>query len=411
MENNFEKQVRQRLRSMRVDPSDRAWKAIEQRLPKKRRYPIAIPAFILAICLISATLWVWNFRYQKRQVTTVLKTADKMTMDKPQPQTPYINSPSATNPGDQFTGERVGGNKRNQDPNTICRGKNAINFQHSVTSSTGFEADKSPFVNTTTHTSIAHLPVEAASGLPDMYTSERNFVPMSPPNNLTLTHSIPFQAPATTHALALSIVMKTGISGFANRHGNPQSSMPVQSDPNATPGSPASPVGVTIRPSASFAAGIMLQKQISKSAAVSTGLMYNYSSVAMQAKMINNPPERHDFVKQFHFVELPLLLTLRLSRPDANLPLSWTGGLQFAQLVSTNSQQLPALAYFQPFEHLNKTQVSLNTGVQLSLLKNSRHSLQLGPWFNYHISNMATRGTYHKKHMYFVGLKAGILLK
>ena len=60
-QNNFEKNVRQKLEELKIPPSDSVWANVEKRLGKKEKDKKFILLFLLSIILLlSASYWLWN---------------------------------------------------------------------------------------------------------------------------------------------------------------------------------------------------------------------------------------------------------------------------------------------------------------------------------------------------------------
>jgi hypothetical protein len=206
-----------------------------------------------------------------------------------------------------------------------------------------------------------------------------------------------------------------------------QNSNPNSSGSGSTPTPSFAPS--VIKNSAAFAAGIFAEKNISAGSKISLGISYKYFSlinkVGARLDSINNAQyfflsqniysatnASHSYRNHFHFLEVPVMLSFRLSRNN-DLPISWNAGINISQLIGSNSLQYQ---YGQGFYYndnslLHKTQFGITTGISVTLFARQKMPFTIGPSFYYSASSISDEGLYQKKHFSFIGIRAEMLFR
>ncbi len=185
-----------------------------------------------------------------------------------------------------------------------------------------------------------------------------------------------------------------------------------------------------IKNSTAFVAGIFIEKNISKRGKISFGLSYKYYSLvnkvgikidsllspSMQYYNVSNPYSSiissHNYRNNFHYLELPLSFELRLNK-NKKLPLSWNAGINISELISSNALQFKSNpgVYYNDNSLFNKTQFGLGTGLSLTLFSQQKMPFTFGPYFYYSATSLADNGLYARKHFNFIGIRTEILFK
>jgi hypothetical protein len=182
-----------------------------------------------------------------------------------------------------------------------------------------------------------------------------------------------------------------------------------------------------IRNSSAFMAGIFVEKNISPKKKISIGISYKYFSflnkVGNRIDSLYSLPQSYSslnyvyssvnlktYRNNFHFLEVPVSIKFQLNN-NSNLPIFWNAGINISQLISTNALQFKSNAgfYYRDNSFFNKTQFGLSTGFSATLFAKGQRPFNVGPYFYYSATTLANKGLYNKKHFAFIGLKTEIL--
>jgi len=157
---------------------------------------------------------------------------------------------------------------------------------------------------------------------------------------------------------------------------------------------------------------------------VSFGLNYHYYStrIATGAKIDSNltmyanyaivqtngyyrPGNSSSYLNQYHFIELPVLLKVRLNR-SVRMPLTAQGGLALSELISSNALQYNqgAGVYYKDNSLFSKTQCNLSVGLMLGLSGRSV-MYQIGPEFQYGLTSLLKNSGAEKEHFLSAAIK------
>jgi len=173
-----------------------------------------------------------------------------------------------------------------------------------------------------------------------------------------------------------------------------------------------------INNSFAFIIGAFVGKNISKKSKILLGISYKYfslvnkvgaptSSALYQFSAANNI---NSYRNNFHYLELPVSFKFQLNKSKM-LPLYWQAGINISQLISSNALQFQASPglYYNNNSLFKKTQLGLNTGISATLFSKQRIPLTIGPYFYYDASKLANKGLYQNKHFSFIGIRTEIL--
>jgi hypothetical protein len=185
-----------------------------------------------------------------------------------------------------------------------------------------------------------------------------------------------------------------------------------------------------IKNSTAFVIGVFIEKNISKRGKIVLGLSYKYYSLVNKvgkkvdsllspstqylslSNSFNSFNSIHTYRNNFHYLEVPVSFKLQLNK-NKKLPLSWEAGVDLSQLISSNALQFqsnPGL-YYNDNSMFNKTQFGLNTALFVTLFLQQKMPFTVGPYFYYSTSRLADKGLYQNKHFSFIGIRTEILLK
>ncbi len=113
----------------------------------------------------------------------------------------------------------------------------------------------------------------------------------------------------------------------------------------------------------------------------------------------------------FHYIGLPIEFKFQIAN-SKKTQLYLNTGFSISQLISSNALQFNNATglYYYDNSQFNKTQIGFNTGFDIAFNTNQRKSFLLGPYFNYSISKIADQG-YNKHHFTFIGLRTQFIFR
>lgn len=168
--------------------------------------------------------------------------------------------------------------------------------------------------------------------------------------------------------------------------------------------------------------GVSAQKKISKSTSIVLGINYKYFStlndvgswVSSGNYYSNLSSASYQSFKthrnNFHFVEVPVLFKIE-ARQNKKLPFSLVVGAGFSRLVSSNSLQYQQGMLFNDNSLFNKTQVALIGGLSAILFSKKPYPVSIGPYLNYGINSLGSKGLYGSRHLGFIGIRTEVFFK
>jgi hypothetical protein len=201
----------------------------------------------------------------------------------------------------------------------------------------------------------------------------------------------------------------------------------------------------------SWSAGGFVQKQLSKRISLSAGVQYSYFSTKMHvgefmryAISVSNasydqvvsdfyqgsrsaynvggglnttsyprPPQDHEYVNKYHFLEIPVKIHWLVTNEEAALPVIVDGGLSVSRLLHSNALHYDGTndVYYRDSDYFNKIQAGITAGVNVALFNNSKHPVWIGPTIKYQLSNLITSDLSGGQHLWSFGLGAKFFLK
>jgi|GEM_PF-6002586 len=184
------------------------------------------------------------------------------------------------------------------------------------------------------------------------------------------------------------------------------------------------PSSISIEPGFYWAAGGFIQRNFSKSFAISTGLRYaQYSTRIFTGSTFNNArifynsgnfavtDTASQYTNSYHFLELPLTAQFKLNKSN-NFPVFANVGMSFGYLLATNSLNNNGYtsAFYMSNDLFNKTQFGLHGGFSFGVLNKSKCPLRVGPSFNYKLTELQENAG-SNKHLLSFGVDFRVLLK
>jgi len=185
-----------------------------------------------------------------------------------------------------------------------------------------------------------------------------------------------------------------------------------------------------IKNSIAFIIGALIEKNISPRGKIALGLSYKYYSVINEvgkkvdsllspsaqyfsvSNSYNSFTSSHAYRNNFQYLEVPVSFELQLNK-NKKLPLFWQAGVDVSELIGSNALQFEASPgiYYNDNSMFNKTQFGLHTGLFATLFSRQKVSFSFGPYFYYSASSLAGSGLYDGKHFRFIGIRTEVSIK
>src|SRR5688572_766900 len=183
--------------------------------------------------------------------------------------------------------------------------------------------------------------------------------------------------------------------------------------------------------------GAFAQRRLSSRTSLSAGLQYGYYSNILHvgnrrdsilsnnqnsqfsvsldrnaSQVYNAGGSTMKHTNHYHFIELPFLFQWQLNK-NKTKPFTWSAGFTVGQLIASNAIMYDTAfngVYYENKSQLNKTQFSLSTGFSWTIANNKKMQWNLGPVANFHLTKLVDNPFESKRYLFFVGLRAGVLL-
>lgn len=466
-ENKFEKQVRQKMDELKINPSDSVWENIKSGIEKRKERKWGLLIFLLL--LITALTGGYWFLNSPDLPNSKSKEAINTNIEK------KIKYPGIRNKNDvkeekAETGQLTTDQKElsnnlsekvNDDNKNFTASREPIN--ENVKRKLFKKKTKGNLVATVASSEVATMPVDKegndrmAARKPniendidnandkilsdvkiDSNNTEKDIAAIgdstieSKNKKDTTTKNIvakKFVTAPSKSRWQVGIFMAGGISHVGNQFlglGNSSSADYLQSPGNnGSTGGAIIPSPSQIKNSAGYVVGIFLEKNISKKTKVLFGINYkefNTSNLVGQKNdttggvyydyYSRNSNAKKQYNNNFKFIEMPLGIKVLLG-DNKNFPVFWSGGITLSQLVKSNALQFDARSgiYYKENSLLNKTHLGFSTALSTTLFQNRKFAMLFGPYFQYSASQLANQGLYNKKHFVFIGLYTEILFR
>jgi len=458
-QNNFEKDIQQKMGDLKIAPSDSVWPNIEKHIGKKNkeRRPIFIIIFFLLFLSLGG-FWFINSKTNNQQknepIASILKKGSKPTnnidsslnqkmIDKvisSKPDTASIipnNSKIKSNSIEKNTisskkltinYSKITKNKSTASKPTSLPDKQAKNKEtYFDTKNKNISATKKEVtVETNIKEETASLQKEDKNDSLKDQSKLPNIKKETAPVKDSLTKKN--QKKNETHPWNFGVTFTGGVSAI-NKNSIEKNYLYTYG--NITSGGiPVYyPHPSEIKNSTSLNVGLFLEKNISDKNKISFGISYQYfsfvnkvgSRIVTPGNILSLNPSANfysadsslsSYRNQFHFLEIPITINFRVNR-NKNVPIFWNAGINISELISSNALQFqsnPGI-YYKDNSLLHKTQFGLHTGFSVMLFAKEKMPLTIGPDFYYSPTNIANKGLYSKMHYSYIGIQANILFQ
>ncbi|MEO8412452.1 MAG: outer membrane beta-barrel protein [Ginsengibacter sp.] len=443
-ENKFEKQVKRKMDELKLQPSEELWSIIANRIEKKKRPGWGFLFLFLLLCaFLSGGYFIWHRGHvpaSKEKYVSKINAHEnniKAKIDKNKNVAKDVISDSSHRNKDKANNLITNKNVKVK----ILQRNKIINASKIVSR-----------VNSRQKTSI--VSTEPEEGNIQKKKNVNQPIPKPPgislPNETGSKQEVPIGAKINNDSLAkpgvsnnnepdtvkLLSQKKAGskqsrkdkwytgvlISGGISSTGNSFLSQD-KSAYSSYPGNLNSGPGITFQASEARAGfgmivGVFEEKGINPKTKISFGV--NYTSFATTSNigkindttgLYNSRNPVNNFTAHYHFIELPIMLTVQIGR-GKNMPFFWQGGVSVSGLLHTNALQFnPGTGYYYRDNSIfNKMQIGLRTSLSVELFSKQKHSILIGPYVSYDASRIANDGLYNKKHFVYTGVRAAIIL-
>lgn len=443
-ENNFEKQVRERLDELHLAPSAPVWQRIEASLKKKRERRLVF--WLLPLFLLTGGVALWqattHFKTGDTQQTAKSKQAPAATFSKPHStktgqstETKIEQQPGQSTPKNAISKTTIRINRKtlerkqsNQPKPDVVKEKrstqtgNQVAFQKPLTGKTKRPVaveNKTAGVSEGPKKRVAETPAQTGiETKPDTTRQQDTVQQLAPAKNDSAANSgqPPIKVAVPKKRLQWSIVSRIGttnsvapvIAGFGMK-----SMQQADMQPSNSLGSSSYNSGfpwfdsVVYRQPATptkglqFTIGARVRKQAGKNNFFTAGLQYSFYSNHLTVgsslpsnsltagiwdmqteRMFRNNGVQNRFTNKLHVVELPLGFEYRLLKQH---PLYMQHGVTISQLIASRVLQYndAANTYSENAAGLRQTNCHVFTSIEYTFWKTKTFSLQAGPHLQY----------------------------
>lgn len=439
MQNEFEKQVQQKMEELKLVPSDPVWQKVEMQIRRKkdrRRLIFWIP---LLVALLGGGLWMGidysskNISYEPEthnsrenknhtplnQITTTAKANQK--------ETKQVNETKAVKHSDITSNASL---KQRSVQKLLSKSKNSFTIAEQRSN-----AEDISLINSETTKEISVQPEEKASDTNSEIKSldtatvvndeSKTVIATPKTDSLSKDSSSIVKPEIKKHKEAkwkYALHVNAGTSGL-NRlnlfNADKSLAVPNYNGGSTSGGGPVYYGASTVEKDFSFAVGANAQKQIGKRTSFSAGLQYNYYSniihvgsritqntviadFSVSQYYSNRSVAQHPYRNQYHFVSVPVGLNWQLLKKK---PLNFYTGLSLQYLVQTNALRFDynSQSYFHSKDAFNSTQLFSEFGLTYSVPIRQK-KITFGPQLQYGLSKLEKGNS--TNHLFSYGVKA-----
>jgi hypothetical protein len=450
-ENNFEKQVKEKMDQLGFDPTDTVWTRVDLEInkEKRKRRPLFWIFFFSGLILGAAgvyTVMQMNIPWGPKipvQEKSIASQPEDLKKDNPKIEPPAFernhtrnkttSSESSGSLGKKKDREAVNnrstlsGNADSQVGGATTAGNNIQknNTEPEIVENREKDTSESSHVNQLAAGSlVVSDSKQQKTEKPQINDSVSAIKSTASPKQKLKTSPWSFAITATAGFSSNNQSLFQSINAANSSY---YSYNPSNSSTGSPSPSPYLPSGS--EPGFSFGAGIMANRKLSKRISISSGLDYHYYSTKIhtgsgldssrfvyaangQATLVNSfyqGGEAQSYTNQYHFISLPLIFDFQLNKSTKN-PINWEAGFSFSWLLSTNALHFDpnANVYFKNNQLFNKTQWNAITAVMVGFPVHT-HTFELGPQMQYGLSGLLNTNTVNQEHLFYLGIKMSFI--
>jgi hypothetical protein len=447
-EQNFEKQVREKMDELSFVPSAPVWEKVEEQIRKKKEKRRII-FWLLPLFIVTGLSW-WllveeGFIHLKKtdqastqkevnQQSEAIRVNKTPLSERPASNEQSIEKQQQTLRSDETKQTHLVTNHFKSRASTYPQQKPAI-----IPSSTGEPLSEQIKNSDQAFTETVSLPVFTTIvqgfNADSIFNSKSLIIQEIPDLENDQKKEV---QPTVQNKWQLAFAVQGGISGISDGFGSLGRSAEILYDAASTPNTSAGgnignlPLTPPSTPQANFAfsAGIDVKRKINSRIAVISGLRYAYYSNSLQVgSMVHrdtsiarqnasflqteafyrNDANKQKYTNQYHFIQVPLSMEYKLL---AHLPLYMQAGIKIEQLIGSNALFYNRYAgvYVKDKEMLVQTGLHLFSGFSYHIRSKKAFSFAIGPQIQYGVTNLSKNKS-NDQHLYFVGISTQFFLK
>ncbi|HVZ97566.1 MAG TPA: outer membrane beta-barrel protein [Chitinophagaceae bacterium] len=443
--NSFEKQVQQKMNELRMQPSDAAWKNIEERIKERRPSRKWLLLLLLLAGLGGGGYWVWNNFNRAKTNMIVQKNVDNKNIrdrstEENNKNRTQANSPAHTVTNEQNSQQRAAGvnsstisgqlqpalSKKLRLPVSVV----SSHHQQALQTKDGTLPDIRRADRSETGSAQMEIPGYVKNIAANQRAKEINIFSgeitggdkkiKSSANNIAANKTGKKQN--VKHTWRFGATMIPGISGAGSHFLalNNRSAPDYLNLAGSSSGPPGAITPSPLKASFGFAGGIYAEKPTGKNhrwtfrAGVSF-ISYNLNNKVLAdssriPNVLRGGPENYQ--NHFGFISIPLSMKFQLNRSES-VPVFLQGGAAISQLIYANALQLNYNTgyYYHDNSQFNKISADINTGAAVELFSRKKIPVLIGPYMSYSLLPVAKSGLYRNAHFAFAGLNISATLK
>jgi len=473
-ENNFEKQVKQLMDDLRVNPSEPVWEYIEKRIPKSNRRRRFIAFFLLFIGLATCAYFFYN---KDSLAGNLIANNNNNEALKPNNNTLHEQTVDAAKTEQPVSTDTVS-RKPDAEKNTIAiASEKALKKTTSITNEHKIKNNTTEFTSTTTNETINSKENNKEESIANNEkqqsikneTSKNEVIVNDEIKRSTATNeginNVDSTVASTKTNLDTATSLKQndaisakkelkkpnnnykklqwGVSGFYGRSDIIEGIGIFSSDKSLAGGLSASPganwdsvaslnYSKAIKAKSSFSLGIAVKKQVSKRSSISAGIQYTHISTQIKTGEIKDSSASFNYnnsnittrlenfyrpglsvsrINKYNLIQIPLLYSYQFAT-SKKLPLFINAGFSLTRIISSDALVYDSYnqAYYKNTNVFNKTQVTLTGGLHTNLSFIKHGTLEIGPQLQYGLTNIVKNND-AKQHLFFWGLNARYFIR
>jgi hypothetical protein len=443
-ENNFEKQVREKMDQLGFDPSDTVWASVDKEInkEKKRRRPLFWLLFFPGLLLTGGTFYFIATKNNPNTRATIQKQGEinKKRSDqslskagipgevnkkededikkslsrssqiaKTELKRAHANKSKPLMPGKEKIPSQVAADidkRRGDKPlqNPIAESSDDIvidNYSNKTIKTESGNMDKSG-LDSSAGKNINALS-ENKSSKPDSVASSKS-VKAKNEKPKSQHWKIGFTGGAGISNINQSLFKSVNANDPYYNLNTPAYTPNAPSTNNSSGGS-TNYVSSEISPGFSFTAGAFVSRNLSTRISISAGIDYHYYSVGKKLDSVSSANSYYPNLNsqgsanQYHLIELPLSVNFQLNKSQ-QMPFIWELGLSPGYMVSSNA--------FQKTQFYNKIQLNGTTALMFGFPLHN-NELQVGPLLQYGLTGLLKSGAANPGHLFYGGLKISFI--
>ena len=438
--NEFEKSVRKIMDDLKLHPSEEGWQKVEERIrDKNRKRRILFFLFsLLGLAIVGSLLYVFSSTQNWKLNDSTQNSNHKQTPNNTQNSTPE-NEVAKINPTGQVTRHQDAmkvetiGRKADRQTNPAPHSKKTeggfitdkaqpsqgdpsdrqqvISHDSENQRIVATQTDKPTEANTAIDTAVMKVkenkPGDQAAQIKGLNKHDQNFRKVKWGLNISGGMSTIRENRLFTNNTSVSPAY------FANA-------------PNTVGGGSQAPYSMENKPGFAFKTGVSLKRNISKRSALSSGLNYTYFSDkikigtqqtgTLQSNRVSSyyaGPPQEDFTDKFHFLELPILYSWRITS-NTNHFLALDAGISVSYLISSNALVYDTAAggiYYHNNDLLTRTHFNVLSGISYHAISAKGSELSIGPQFLFDMSKAIKSEVDKRNYFLYIGIGGSLIFE